>query len=205
MSIDKEENVKKLLLSLTLLLVIVPNVSATPIYWSENGNYYDLIIPGGTNDWFSAQSDASISSWLGFSGHLATITSLAENDFLIANFGTGEDAFIGAWIGGKAPDGWLDGPENGDTFSYTNWGGIEPNNSGYAYMNIGTVGPGIGAGEWADDSGTQGYPGSYDGYNDPVIGYFVEYEGPSGVVPEPLTILLFGAGLSGAFFRRKHA
>jgi hypothetical protein len=63
-------------------------------------------------------------------------------------------------------------------FLYSNWGGSEPNNSGYAYMNIGAVHASIQTGQWADDSRDQGYP--EPGY-DPVIGFFVEYEAPYAV------------------------
>jgi hypothetical protein len=65
-------------------------------------------------------------------------------------------------------------------FLYSNWGGSEPNNSGYAYMNIGAVHASIQTGQWADDSRDQGYP---EPVYDPVIGFFVEYEAPYGEVP----------------------
>jgi hypothetical protein len=95
-------------------------------------------------------------------------------------------------LGGKAPEGWLDGPEAGQAFSYTNWGGVEPNNSGYLYMNIGTSFAGIGPGQWADDVP----PGIPNPSTDPVIGYFVEYEGIQAV-PEPSSCLLLAFGLAG--------
>ena len=70
-----------------------------------------------------------------------------------------------------------------------NWGGSEPNNDGYAYMNIGTLFAGISLGKWVDDSGDQGVPDS----SDPVVGYFVECE----AVPIPGAIWLLGSGLLG--------
>jgi len=59
----------------------------------------------------------------GASGHLATVSSAAENSFLFTLAG--------------------------QPFSFVNWGGSEPNNAGFAYMNIGTAvsresGPGSG-------------------------------------------------------------
>ena len=119
----------------------------------------------------------------------------AKNDFLLGLVDGGSSAFSGAWIGGKYPEGWLVGPELGQSFTFQNWGGMEPNNNGYAYINIGASYAGIDLGQWADDSG-QGVPSGLD----PVIGYFVEYE----PIPEPTTLsLLVLGGL--ALMRRRTA
>ncbi len=80
-------------------------------------------------------------------------------------------------------------------FSYTNWGGIEPNNSGYAYMLIGDhPRTDLNPGHWMDDSadGGQGTPSG----DDPVIGYFVEYEA-TGLIPTPHPLLLLLGGVWG--------
>ena len=142
------------------------------------GNYYEFVpvsdpFTGENNSWFTAKAAAEARIYNGVNGHLATVTSQAENDFLFSLVSGSFSGFQGAWLGGKAPEGWLHGPENGMAFSYTHWGGIEPNNMGYAYMNIGTTFAGIGPGFWADDGGVPGVP---EPMNDPVIGYFVEYE-----------------------------
>ena len=169
---------------------------ATPLLFGSN--YYEFVqVPqpftGSNNAWATADAAAAASVFNSLSGHLATVTSQADNDFLFGLVSGNFSGFAGAWLGGKAPDGWLVGPETGQGFSYTNWGGIEPNNAGYAYMNIGTLFEGIGPGKWVDDSGVQGVP---DPNSDPVIGYFVEYEG-TAAVPEPSSWMLLASGLSG--------
>ena len=102
---------------------------------------------GNNNSWTNAEAAAQASVFLGANGHLATVTSQQENDFLIGLVSSPGAGFLGAWMGGKAPEGWLTGPENGNAFTYTNWNPIEPNNSGYLYMAIGTTAPG----KWFDD------------------------------------------------------
>lgn len=103
-------------------------------------------------------------------------------DFLFALVSDSFSGFTGAWLAGKAPEGWLVGPEIGQDFSFTNWGGIAPNNAGYVYMNIGSPFSGISSGQWSDHSGGVSGP---DQQNDPVVGYFVEYEGPHQFLSQP--------------------
>jgi hypothetical protein len=153
------------------------SATATPLAFGSN-SYEFVQVPdpftGTNNSWDTARLAAAVRIFNGKTGHLVTITSPAENDFVSGLISGQFSGFKGAWLGGKDGLGWVVGPEAGQGFGYTNWGGIEPNNSGYAYMNIGTALGGIAPGKWADDSGVQGVP---DSSNDPVIGYFVEYEG----------------------------
>jgi len=190
----------------------VESSQAAPMFFGSNAyEYVEVLALPLTNftaypqnSWQSAQVAAGASSFMGVAGHLATITSQAENDFVASLVSSNPSGFIGAWLGGKAPEGWLAGPENSNAFTYTNWTGVEPNNSGYAYMSIGTSNTGL----WFDDSVV---PISGDGQgiptapNDPVIGYFIEYEGVAPV-PLPGTVALFTmalAGLALATRRRK--
>jgi hypothetical protein len=189
--------------ALAVALGCAGRAEATPMQFGSN--YYDLIIVGpptpATNTWGAADVAAASSVFGGVNGHLATITSAAENAFLVSTFVSplGLQGFQGAWLGGTAFSlKWLVGPETGQLFTYTNWGGIEPNNSGYLYMSIGSTGPaGVDPGEWLDDSGVQGEPDA----SDPVVGYFVEWENPKvqQPVPEPATLGLLGLGLAATF------
>lgn len=187
-------------LAVALLAATAP---AAPIQWSTgsggNGHYYDLVLvanpyTGTNNSWATAKANAFATVSNGMRGHLVTITSAAENAFVTSLVGTQFPGMTfptntGAWIGGKHPEGWLDGPENGQPFGYTNWGGVEPNNLGQAYLLIDTTG--LGLGKWADDSGPGGADGLPDPTLDKVIGYFVEFE----TVPEPASVLVFVGGL----------
>ena len=183
------------------------SVQAVPTVFGSNA--YEFIQPGIS--WSAADTAASSSTFGGVSGHLATVTSQAENDFLVSLVsGLGIQGFQGAWLGGTAGltvlnvssfPRWLVGPEAGNALTYTNWTGVEPNDAGIIYLLVGNSGPGGGVtGSWYDDSGQQGVS---DG-SDPVIGYFVEYENPViASVPEPSTLALLAAGLLGLFMRRK--
>ncbi|MEM4407102.1 MAG: CARDB domain-containing protein, partial [Candidatus Methanomethylicaceae archaeon] len=82
--------------------------------------------------WTSAKVAAEGRSYLGVSGHLATITSIEESLFITNTFGS---SINGAWLGGYQSEGsvepgggwsWV----TGEPFIFTNWGSGEPNNSG---------------------------------------------------------------------------
>ncbi len=192
--------------------VFASRAEASPVAFGSN--HYEFIqvtdpFTGDNNAWWTARDAAAAMTFSGVNGHLVTITSQAENDFLLSIAGS-HSGFQGAWLGGKHAEGWLVGPEAGQSFAaagYANFGGIEPNNAGYAYMNIGDTTFGIPSGTWADDSlagGTaQGVPAVG---SDPVVGYFVEYSG-TAAVPEPGSFALLGSigliGLAGAAVRRR--
>ena len=167
------------------------SAEAAPIQFGSH--FYDFV----TNNlisWQNASNAAASSSFMGVNGHLATVMSAEENNFLSYNFAT-FTGFAGAWLGGQVNISntgyWVVGPEAGQPFSqggsavsgaYANWGGIEPNNApSCPYMNIGTFYAGIHTGQWADAANGLA---SLD--NDPVMGYFVEYEFP---VPAPILSL----------------
>lgn len=172
---------------------------AVPVPFGSS--FYDFVavtdpFTGSNNSWDTARAAAETMVFNGVNGHLATVTSQAENDFLFSLASGQFTGFAGAWLGGKSPEGWLVGPEAGQGFTFTNWAGVEPNNNGFAYMSIGTV---FSPGQWADDSGVQGLP---DPNLDPVVGYFVEFE-QAVAATAPGTVALFGIALFTAGLSRR--
>lgn len=124
---------------ISLTSVLVNCAAAAPIYYSGNGHFYDAIyVPGGIT-WEEANDKAQSSSYSGINGHLATITSQEENNFIVNNFG-----LMDYWLGGFQPDGSSE-PDSGwqwvtgETWDYTNWDiSGEPNNhywGGYVTLN----------------------------------------------------------------------
>ena len=98
--------------------------TSTPIYDASNGHWYDYVIFPDIG-WAAAKAAAENSTWMGMSGHLATITDSSENSF-IAQITHG-NAYLGATNLGS-PGGaysWV----TGEQFSYSNWGPGEPNNA----------------------------------------------------------------------------
>jgi hypothetical protein len=174
---------------------------AAPIQWSTaaggNGNYYEIIRVSDGLSWTQAYNRAASMTFQGARGHLATITSQAENDFIVGLGASNE------WLGGyQQPLSRRDPSANwhwvtGEAWSYTNWNGGEPNDSGYpnggaeSYLHFW-----IGSnGKWNDltrdgDIGTPWGP----------TGFVVEFEvaamggGAGAAVPEPATLALVGLG-----------
>ncbi|MBZ0167716.1 MAG: PEP-CTERM sorting domain-containing protein [Candidatus Omnitrophica bacterium] len=210
---------KKWMLTLTTLILTAAPASASPVFFAGTGNYYDFLEFGNAASWEDSLLIAQGSTFMGVNGHLVTITSAAENAFLLGAFARPADNQL-AWIAGKEPnnDGvwnWADGPEvmqqfsQGATptppFNYANWGGAEPvdlnPNEDYAAFNLGNLFNGVQPGEWTD---AQNVPDTFEpGALYPVVGLLVEFETPPAVIPEPATVLLFSTGLAGAALRRR--
>lgn len=152
---------------------------------------------------------------LGSPGHLLTVASAAEDNFVKSKF----ESFIGdpntnvpgiyAWIGltDEVSEGsyqWV----TGEPFTYSNWAPPEPNNLGnedYVYVWRRKF-----TGTDIDPNGTITWSWN-DAINagiNPAIpsGYFVEYDGPfTSPVPEPSGIVLTLVGLCSAVVARFRA
>lgn len=156
--------IKAGLIALSLVVgAAATSANAAPIEWKVsdggNGHFYDVVITNGPISWMSSRAAVAGTSFNGLPGHLATITSAAENDFIKAHplFAAAfvsvarlaPSSSIGPWIGGMR-DGnrdwiWVDdplnpfadntnanGPGGGNPISgaFVDWVGVEPNDGG---------------------------------------------------------------------------
>jgi len=183
-------------------------VEAGPITYLDNeqrvaafgDNVYRYVI--NPLDWNAALAAASTYSWNGQMGHLVTVTSQAENDFLYSAFVGPRFATPGANVEQATPwlalsdretEGtwkWMAGPEAGSVTSFENWNFGEPNNLGdedYAVLHW--QDRGLGAGRWYD-YGALGYGGQT---------FVVEFENAltPAPVPVPATLPLLASALAG--------
>lgn len=124
-----------------------------PIRNAENGHYYEAVpnalklerdsfgglglegMSSGHIGWEAARQAAEMRTFRGMRGHLATITTKRENDFLLAAFvDDSPHMFEPAWLGGVEGDAgiwrWACGPETGSVIwdattetspQYVNW------------------------------------------------------------------------------------
>jgi hypothetical protein len=115
------------------LIGFVDMGEAAPVQWAINGHYYEAIAAPSGITWEAAKTAAENSTHLGIKGHLATITSMEENFFIVHSLG-GPSAvnrfFLGGFqlAGSPEPAGgwqWI----TGETWSFTNWDPSEPNNT----------------------------------------------------------------------------
>ncbi len=139
------------------------------IVWDINGHAYAVV--DQHMGWESARDFAASQLLMGVPGHLATITSAEENDFVVSVINAFE-CLQGPhnllWLGGEQiphnepnpAEGWT--WKTGELWSYTNWAPGEPNDAagGEYYLAIyGSGNPGGPIGTWNDDRLGEGNTG----------------------------------------------
>jgi PKD repeat protein len=156
---------KPSLLILMLWLVVgrlTAQVVAGPIVNPATGHAYWLLAP---NDWTSSESQA-----VALGGHLATINDQAEQDWVVAEFGSYGGMNRELWIGFRSTTtptpasaySWV----SGEPTTFTNWAAPEPNDPQFPPE------PSLYVRVYSPDHSQ--YPGFWDNYPN--------FAGPSGVV-----------------------
>ena len=143
---------------------LAPGFIEWPVFQGGNGHVYEYVQSPGS--WTAANAAAPQRSFLGVTGHLATITSFGENEVVGSLRGATND--LRGWIG--LTDAAIEGTfqwVTGEPFSFSAWNTGEPNaqTAGEDYVEI------FAAKLWND------IPDS-NGFNQ---GYIVEY-GPEAFV-----------------------
>lgn len=177
-----------------VLLVGTLPCRADPVQWSGNGHYYEYAASEDVVSWIEANALANSMSWMGLDGHLATITSQSENDFIRSLLPSHPVEYAGCWLGGlqlpgspEPAGGWT--WVTGEPWVYENWAVNEPNDWDHEehwleiYAHQGTW-----WGQWNDNRLWSSY------YN---ARFVVEYEAPHGVADAGATWLLLTTALSG--------
>ena len=111
----------RLLLAVLTVLTMSTRAAAVPIAFG--GSFYDVVAgPVGVGiSWVNANAAAQTLVHNGLFGHLATVTSGAENLFITNNFGGVAKTDL-YWLGGIQPGNvgpftWV----TGEAFGFTNW------------------------------------------------------------------------------------
>ena len=136
----------------------------TPVQWSANGHYYGLVSGGIT--WASAKTAAEALRYGGSQGHLVTVGSAEEHQFLTNTLLVGQALRL--WIG--LTDAGTEGNfrwVTGEPRTFTAWNTNQPDNSSGNEHYVEMIFQGGTSWLWNDINAT--FTGN---------GYVVEFEGP---------------------------
>lgn len=117
------------MITLAIAFAALQSNNSGIVYWPVNGHYYQRV--SKLIDWQMAMVEASNQTYKGLRGHLATIGSVEENQFIFENLGG--DSLRGHWLGGariinsKGVGDWH--WITGERFGFVNFGPGEPNNN----------------------------------------------------------------------------
>jgi alpha-tubulin suppressor-like RCC1 family protein len=158
------------LLSFGFAQVVTPSANATEvssaIQMPGTDHYYQYF--GNNVSWQSAHDYAISLTYQGSIGHLANVTSAAENSFISS---IGNRGWLGARRDSSQTFRWIDGPEAGQTLTFTSWIQGEPNNCCGGEPFIENQG-----GSWNDNGGLG-----------QTFGFYVEFE------PDPVPVQMPGS------------
>jgi hypothetical protein len=195
-----------------LVLMFVNCAVATPTE-QYNGHYYEVVETGKNYPtWEEAKIAAAEMTYesdgIQMQGHLATITSEGEDEFVSGLYTYTQDVYY--WLGGYQPEGSAEPSGNwqwvtGETWSYTNWEIYSSNSKEPSETTTEEYGPENYLITWHD------YTWNDWGNTKPASGYIVEYEPgyesiDANTLDFPSIILTIAAlvGLSLIFRRKKN-
>ena len=148
------------------------SVSASNFFrYSVNGHWYTGIEVTSLISWLEARDAASAMTFNGLHGHLATLTTQGESDFVTSHFqGDSSRSF---WAGGYQDTSASDYSEpaggwrwvTGEPWVFTNWGAIEPSGDGN-YLDLFPPTFSGSENKWNDTINNDGHG----------LGYVVEFE-----------------------------
>jgi hypothetical protein len=209
-------------LAVAVVLVGGGQSKAAVVQWrvedGGNGHWYELVgdfanYPDDVWSWQDSKVLAEGRVHLGVNGHLATITSEAENQFILDNFFPVGDWWGPTWIGLTDSEeyggtesfdyGWPDRQTKGwvwvtgEPVEYTNWYPDDITPANYRdeqdFVGIGS--------QWNDHSYWTSWLSGTAGHGR----FIVEYD--AHVIPEPCTLIIWsllgGLGLGFGWWRRR--